>query len=163
MDASGRSRLFGGVLTWAIFVLFEVALIGKFDRQETPVGIAIALLATVAAGAALRVGGVRYAPQASWLGFFALVARNVVRDTVVVFGALFRQLAGRPVSDAYRDVPFTYGPDDARSAARRALVVAGVSTSPNEIVIDLDRERGTLRVHAIAETDFKRASPAWPL
>ncbi len=102
--------------------LFEVALIGKLDPQETPVGVAIALLGTLAAAAALRAGGVRYAPLLWWLRYLALVVRNVLRDTFVVYGVFLRHLGGRPVGDAYRDVPFRYGPDDARSAARRALV-----------------------------------------
>lgn len=157
-----RRRLAVAML-WMCLCAFEIVLIGRFDTQETPVGIGIALLATLVTAGALRTAGLSYRLQASWLWLPLLVVRNVVRDTLSVYGVLLRRLSGGAVEDAFLDVPFDWGGDDPPSAARRALAVAGMSTSPNEIVLTLDRAGGTARVHALAITGARRHSAQWPL
>ena len=159
--SKARDGLAGAVSVGVALALFEIVLVGKVDAQETPVGIGVAVLAAVVVVSALAAGNVRYALRFSWLWPAVLVARNIVRDTFVVYGVLLRHLAGAPVRDAYENVPFDQGGEDPVSAARRALVVAGVSTSPNEIV--LAEERKTLRVHALAISKSPRHSLQWPL
>ena len=158
-----RDGIAGAVSVGVALALFEIVLVGKVDAQETPVGIGVAVLAAVVVVSALAAGNVRYALRFSWLWPALLVARNIVRDTFVVYGVLLRHLAGAPVRDAYENVPFDQGGEDPVSAARRALVVAGVSTSPNEIVLAVDEERKTLRVHALAISKSPRHSLQWPL
>lgn len=156
-------RLLGVACVTVVLAVFEIALVGKIDPQETLVGAGVALLVAAAVACALAVARLRYAFRVSWLWLVLLVLRNVVRDTFVVFGVLLRRLAGGRVEDAYQDVPFDPGGDDAASAARRALAVAAISTSPNEIALEFDRERGRLRVHALAVTRAPRHSLEWPL
>lgn len=158
-----RQRVTNAALLWVVLSLFEIGLIGRFDAQETPVGVAIALLATLLTASAVVVGDVRYGFRLRWIRLAALVMRNVVRDTFVVYGVLFRRCTGGRISDAYVDVPFDPGGDDATSATRRALATAGVSTSPNEIVVAIDPEQRTMRVHALAVSGARRNSAQWPL
>lgn len=143
--------------------VFEIVLVGKLDPQETPVGVAIALIATALAFGAAAAGEVRYAFRPSWLWLPLLVARNIVRDTFLVLGVVVRRLAGGRTRDAYREVPIDPGGDDPVSAARRALVVAAVSTSPNEIVLGIDARRRRMRVHVLVQTDAEPHSEQWPL
>jgi hypothetical protein len=150
-------------MLWMCLSAFEIVLIGRFDAQETPAGVGIALLAALVTAGALKAAGLSYRLQASWLWLPLLVVRNVVRDTFGVYGVLLRHLCGGTVKDAFLDIPFDWGGDDPASAARRALAVAGISTSPNEIVLALDRDRGTARVHALAITGARRHSAQWPL
>lgn len=158
-----RGRLLAFVGMGIVLSLFEIVLVGKIDAQETPVGIGIALLATAAVIGSLIAANVRYALRFSWLWLVLLVIRNIVRDTFVVYGVLLRHLAGGSIEDAYQDVPFDPGGDDPASAARRALTIAGVSTSPNEIVLAVDSERKSLRVHVLAVSKTPRHSLEWPL
>jgi multisubunit Na+/H+ antiporter MnhE subunit len=151
------------VLLWIVLSVFEIALIGRLDAEETPVGVAIALLATLVAVGALAVGNVTYAFRIAWLWLPLLVVRNVVRDTFVVYGALLRRLTGGRIEDAFLEIPFEPGGDDPASAARRALATAGVSTSPNEIVLEIDAEKRTMLVHALVVTNARRRSAEWPL
>ena len=148
---------------WIVLSLFEIALVGKLDPQETPDGIAVALAATAMTFAAIAVARTRYGMRVTWLWLAVLVARNVVRDTFVVYRIILRRLAGGAVADGYLDVPFDPGGDDPRSAGRRALAIAAVSTSPNEIVLAIDAERRTMRVHVLADTGTRRHSAEWPL
>ena len=89
---------------------------------------------------------------------------NAVRDTLIVFGVLLRRLAGGPLPhDAIVDLRFDAGGDDPESNARRALVIEAVSFAPNSIVLDLDRRRGTLRVHYLRSDVTKPAAAEWPV
>lgn len=158
-----RSAAIGATLLFIGLVGLEIALVGKIDNEETPVGAGIALLSTAAAVAALGTAHVAYGVRPAWCGFALLVVRNVVRDTFTVFGVLLRRLAGGRIEDAFIEVPFVAGGDDRESAARRALATAGMSTSPNEIVLTIDGKRDVMHVHVLRVTASKRYSQWWPL
>jgi hypothetical protein len=163
MAETAWSRAVGAALLWMVLVALEIALVGKIDVQETPMGMLIAFLAVLALVGALRAGGVRYVFRVKWLLYGLLIIRNIVRDLCVVYSVLFRRLAGGAVHDRYHDIPFKYGTADPESAARRALVIAGVSTSPNAVVICLDPVAGRMRVHELAASDAPKESETWPL
>ncbi len=156
-------RLLRATVLWVVLSALEIALVGKLDPQETPVGVAIGLLATLLTVVAAAAAHAHYGGRAAWLWLPLLVARNVARDTIIVSRIVLRRLAGGAVADGYLDIPFDPGGDDALSAGRRALAIAGVSTSPNEIVLDVDPERRTMRVHVLADTGNRRRSAEWPL
>jgi multisubunit Na+/H+ antiporter MnhE subunit len=145
-----RGHAPAAVVLWIAFAAIEALLVGKIDPQETPVGIAIAALAALATVGSLAAAGVRYAVPVAEIVHLPALVWNVVRDTIVVTGALLRALAGKPPEDRLQRIPFDPGGDDAVSAARRALVVAGTSASPNSVVIDADAEHGVLIVHRLA-------------
>jgi hypothetical protein len=47
-------------------------------------------------------------------------------------------------------VPFRYGSsDDPEDAARRALLVAGLSVTPNSVVVGVDADRDEVLVHQL--------------
>ncbi|MFN2460533.1 MAG: Na+/H+ antiporter subunit E [Candidatus Velthaea sp.] len=161
---SWRRDAVAGAIFWLAFTGLEVLLVGKIDAQETPAGAVIALGAAVAAVAALRLSGVRYRLRWSWAPLVLRLVRNVARDTFIVSAALVRGIAkGAAPRDRIVDVPFDAGGDDAESAARRALVTAGISMSPNGIVVDVDRDRRVVRVHRLVPDDAPPLSRAWPL
>jgi hypothetical protein len=73
-----------------------------------------------------------------------------VTGTAEIFAVLFRQLFGRkPAESLVLAVPFDAGGDDDESAARRALAVVYTTSTPNFIVIGVDRKRGHLVYHQI--------------
>lgn len=142
----------------------EALFVGKVDAQETPVGFGAALVAAVVTVAALSAAGETYAPRLAWLALVPRVAWNVVRDTALVTVVLARALAGRPPDDRIVELPFAPGGDDPESAARRALAVAGISTSPNGIALDIDAERRVVRVHQLSVSRASAPlSEEWPL
>ena len=144
-----KDRVLAAAALWVAFSAIEALLVGKIDPQETPVGIAIALLAALATVGSLAAGGARFAVPISAIAQLPGIAWSVLRDTAIVTGALLRALGGQPPDDRLQRIPFDPGGDDAVSAARRALVVAGTSASPNSIVVDADAERGVLIVHRL--------------
>jgi multisubunit Na+/H+ antiporter MnhE subunit len=159
-----RPRLVAGVSLWILFSAIEVLFVGKLDSQETPMGIVVALLAAVATVAAATIADLRYRIRWSWLRLVLPVALNVGRDTFLVFGVLLRRCTrGELPQDRIEEIPFDPGGDDAESAARRALATAAVSTSPNAIVIEVDRGRRAMRVHRLTPASSPPRSAEWPL
>ena len=69
-------------------------------------------------------------------------------STTVLALALRSRPTGRIVEE-----PFEATGDDPRSAARRALAVAGGSLAPNAIVVDIDSDRGVLVRHELVRDD----------
>ncbi|HEY0614866.1 MAG TPA: hypothetical protein VGC96_09515 [Candidatus Elarobacter sp.] len=143
-------RALDALALWLAFSGIEAVLVGKLDPQETPVGIAIAALAALCATAALAVAGDRYPVPLRATAELPRLAFTVLRDTVAVTGVLLRALRGVAPEDRLERIPFDPGADDAGSAVRRALIVAGTSAGPNSVVADADLERGTLIVHRLA-------------
>jgi multisubunit Na+/H+ antiporter MnhE subunit len=159
-----RPRLVAAVSLWIVFSAIEVLFVGKFDAQETPVGIVVALLAAVATVGVATIADLRYHIRWSWLRFVPVVALNVVRDTGVVLGVLLRRCTrGELPHDRIEEIPFDPGADDPESAARRALVVAAVSTSPNTIALEIDQRRRVMRVHHLTPPSRPPRSAEWPL
>jgi hypothetical protein len=70
------------------------------------------------------------------------------RDLWVLARALPSRPAGRIIEE-----PFEATGEDPRSAARRALAVAGGSLAPNVIVVEIDADRGLLVRHELVEDD----------
>jgi multisubunit Na+/H+ antiporter MnhE subunit len=147
-----------------VFTGIEIVFVGKIDPQETPVGFGVAGLAAAITVAALAAAGTQYRLRWSWLLAAPRVAWNVVRDSVIVTVLLVRALTGREPDDAIVDVPFDPGGDDPESRARRALVVAAISTAPNSIVLGIDEATRTLRVHYLSRGAASQPrSTRWPV
>ncbi|HVV70762.1 MAG TPA: hypothetical protein VHI52_04565, partial [Verrucomicrobiae bacterium] len=74
--------------------------------------------------------------------------------------ALFRRT--RPTGSC-KQIPFSAGNHDARSATRRLLVVLGGSTPPNSIVLAVDQHNQSLTVHQLASSSEVSQDREWPL
>ncbi len=147
---------------WLGFVLLYYAFVGKISIVESGVGAAVAACATAALLYANRAAG-GFVLRVAWLGVAASIPLSVLRDCVVVFAALARALAGQGMPrSVFVPVDFDAGNDDSHSAARRALVVGGVSIAPNTIALGIDRENGVLWLHELVAAP-KRGTSRWPI
>ena len=152
---------------WVLLAALYLLLVDTLARPEVVLGL-LAAAATAAALVAVRAQGRdRLAADPRWA--VLLVRRlpiNVLRDTGVVFAALGRALWRRErIEGVFRVVPFDAGGDDPRSAARRALVVAGTCLSPNTVVVAIDAAHDQLILHQLVAS---RQAPGkgdreWPL
>jgi hypothetical protein len=163
---SWRATLAAGCVWFVTFFALETLWVEKVDPQEAIAGALAAGLAAVACMAATRTARARYGgvPELAALRAAAALPAAIVRDTFVVFGALFARLTGRDVRDALVAIPFDAGSANA-SGTRRALVVALKGLSPNSVPVGIDAERGVLLVHELVKPRAKPAGsdPRWPL
>jgi multisubunit Na+/H+ antiporter MnhE subunit len=121
------------------------------DHPEIIVGAICAILvALVVVTLRLREPFV-FRPRLRWVGRAVRLPRDAVRDTVVVFAALWRHATGRKqVRGAWVALPLEHGePDDPEAGARRALAVAGMSVCPNSVAVGVDPATNELVLHSL--------------
>jgi multisubunit Na+/H+ antiporter MnhE subunit len=132
-------------------VALWLALTTTLDVQELVAGALAAAVAAVTAELVRAQGLVRFRPMPRWLVRSRILPRRVLSDSVLLGRVLFRHALRREVaSGAFRALGFDPGGDDARSATRRALVIAAISLTPNTIVVGIDRNERLILVHQLA-------------
>jgi multisubunit Na+/H+ antiporter MnhE subunit len=140
---------------WALMMSFWVAIDDSLRGDELAVGAGAAALAAAAAVVVGDLAQVRAGYRSSWwpaaiAGVLELPGR-VVKETLLVFGALGRTLArgGRPPRGGFRDIPVRYGDDTPSGQTRRILLTGARSLAPNAFVVEFDRDRGAMTVHEL--------------
>ena len=136
---------------WALSMALWLLLTSTIAGSEAIAGVGAAAIAATFAEIVETSLPLRFRPRLRWFGGAWLPPVRVVTDTGLVFAALWGQLTGtRRVRGSLRAIPFEHGGDrNPEDAARRALVLAGVSVAPNTVAIGVDRLRDELLVHEL--------------
>ena len=88
-----------------------------------------------------------------------MLFRSVVRDTLIVFGALARRLfRGEQPDSGWRELPVRFGDDSPAGVTRRVLLVGGRSIAPNMYVAGIDKRRGVMIVHQLVVNEGREAA-----
>jgi multisubunit Na+/H+ antiporter MnhE subunit len=138
----GAARAWIG--SWVLLAAFYVVLTDSRRVEELVAAAVVGALGAIATVIVRRERGVVLRPRASDVVTELRSALAWPRDLARLAVALVRRPAGEVV-----ETPFDATGDEPRDAARRALAVAGRSLAPNQIVIDVDEERGVLRAHQL--------------
>jgi multisubunit Na+/H+ antiporter MnhE subunit len=143
-------RLSTWLTWWGSCFLIWLGLTTTFDPAELLAGVLASAVAATGAELVRATGLIGFRPQAAWFFRAPRVAWRCIVDTGVVIGALLAHATGRrPMRGAFRTIPTDPGGDDPASAARRALLTAAISATPNTYVVGIDRERGEIVVHQL--------------
>jgi hypothetical protein len=122
--------------------------------DELLAGSGAAALAALLAELAGHQAAARPRMRAAWLRAALQLPREVLRDTWIVFAALWRRLArGEEPPSGFREIPVRVGPLTSAGATRRALLIGGRSVAPNTFVLGIDGERGVMVVHQLVAAD----------
>ena len=149
-----------GWLAWsaALFVLW-LLLTGTLLTAEVVAGLVASALGAAAAELVRSQDLVRFSPRLNWLVRAYKLPGAVTRDSGLLLAALARRvLLHRPVTGAFRAIPFEFGGEDARSEARRALITASVTFSPNTYVVGFDPDNDLVLVHQLVPVPRPRAA-----
>jgi multisubunit Na+/H+ antiporter MnhE subunit len=137
-------------IAWYLpLVVLWLAFVDTLATAEVVVGLVAAAVAATAAEMVRDQDLVRFRLKVSWLRDLRLVLWQVLRDSWMLAGVLWRHLTGRPARGVFRALPFPAERDDARSAARRALVTGVVSLTPNTYVVGVEGDDGSVLVHQL--------------
>jgi len=95
----------------------------------------------------------QFRPRLRWLRRLPALPFLVVRDTLVVFGELARQVAGgRRKPGRLHTVPLRSLHDEAEASAFHLQATIGISVTPNTFVIGFDHERHEMLIHQLRPT-----------
>jgi multisubunit Na+/H+ antiporter MnhE subunit len=146
------------LLWWVLLMSFWVILDDSLALDELLAGAGAAALGALLAELVSHQAGARIRIRIRWLAPVLGLPGDVVRDTVIVFAALWRRLAhGQQPASGFREVPARFGAATAEGKSRRALLVAGRSVAPNTFVLGIDAERDVMVVHQLVVPDGEAA------
>jgi multisubunit Na+/H+ antiporter MnhE subunit len=144
------ARRVGFWIAWYVpLVVLWLAFVDTFAAAEVVVGLVAAAIAATAAELVRSQGLVRFRLDPRWLRGLSQLPGQTLRDCWLLTVALWRHCTGHPARGVFRVVPFPSEADDARSAARRALVTALVSVAPNTVVVGVEGSGGEMLVHQL--------------
>lgn len=148
--ASAARRAGSWLIWWVLMMSFWIMLDDSIRIDELLAGAAAAALAALLAEVVTYQAATRFRMRIEWLGPALGLPGQLVRDMVVVYGALWRRLArGEQPPSAFLELPARFGDDSAEGVTRRVLLVGGMSVAPNTFVLGLDKETDVMVVHRL--------------
>jgi multisubunit Na+/H+ antiporter MnhE subunit len=157
-EARLARRAGGWLVWWVLLMSFWVILDDSIAVDELLAGTGAAALAAILAELATHQAAIRFRMRVEWLIPALSLPGQVVRDTVIVFAALWRRLArGEQPPSGFREIPVRFGDASDEGAARRVLLIGGRSVAPNTIAAGIDSERNVIVVHQLVATEGKAA------
>jgi multisubunit Na+/H+ antiporter MnhE subunit len=157
-EARLARRAGGWLVWWVLLMSFWVILDDSIAVDELLAGAGAAALAAILAELATHQAAIRFRMRVEWLIPALSLPGQVVRDTVIVFAALWRRLArGEQPPSGFREIPVRSGDASDEGAARRVLLIGGRSVAPNTIAAGIDSERNVIVVHQLVATEGKAA------
>lgn len=158
LRSAGR-RAGSWLVWWVILMAFWVIVDYSILRAELLAGAAAAALGAFVAEVACYQAGVKFRMRARWLLPALRLPGDVVRDTLIVFGALARRLfRGAQPDSGWREVPVRFGDDSPAGVTRRVLLVGGRSVAPNMLVAGIDKRRDVMIVHQLVVNQGREAA-----
>ena len=135
---------------WVLLMSFWMILDDSVALAELLAGAAAAALGASFAELVTYRSSAQLQVRARWLLPAARLPGQVVRDTGIVFAALWRRLArGEEPASRFRELPARYGDDSAAGITRRVLLIGARSLAPNSFALGLDSGRDVLTVHEL--------------
>jgi multisubunit Na+/H+ antiporter MnhE subunit len=129
---------------------FWVMIDDSINTDELLAGAGAAALAAAFADLVTYQAASRFRMRIEWLVPALSLPGQVVRDTVIVYHALWRRLVhGEQPPSAFLELPARFGDDTPEGVTRRALLVGGTSIAPNTFVVGIDPECDVMVVHRL--------------
>ena len=144
--AGGARRAWLG--WWVVLTVLWLALADSRRLEEVVAAVIVGAFGATASVVVRAQRDVVLRPRPRWV----LEALRPVGRWPRDLWALARALPSRPAGRIVEE-PFEATGEDPRSAARRALAVAGGSLAPNNIVVEIDTDRGVLVRHELVGDD----------
>jgi multisubunit Na+/H+ antiporter MnhE subunit len=133
---------------WVVLAALWLALADSRRPEELAAAVLVGAFGATTSVLVRRHREVVLRPRPRWVLDALRTFLRWPRDLWLLARALVRRPTGRIVEE-----PFEATCEDPRSAARRALAVAGGTLAPNAIVVGIDPDRGVLVRHELVEDD----------
>jgi multisubunit Na+/H+ antiporter MnhE subunit len=151
---SARSALPRGALElgcwWGALMGGWLVTLSSVSLSEFGVAAGAALASAVAAVAARKDIGRRWALPIRWARWFVPLPRAVATDTIrVLFIPPRRMVRGRKWDGEFREQPMPAGESAATALTRRAVATLLISSTPGTFVVDAEPDEETTLVHSL--------------
>jgi multisubunit Na+/H+ antiporter MnhE subunit len=135
---------------WVLLMGLWVILDDSLESDELLAGAGAAVIAATVAELVMHQAGTRFDARLGWLPRALRLPGQVLADTWTVYAALWRLVVHREQpGSGFVTEPVRYGDDSPRAATRRTLLIGARSLAPNEFVLGMDAETGTLVAHQL--------------
>jgi multisubunit Na+/H+ antiporter MnhE subunit len=159
-EEGGKERSKGLLwLTWWVAFFFSyMLLVGVWVAQELVAAVIFAALSATVAEIVRVQDARRFRPRLRWFLRAYRLPPLILSDCVVVFGALWRHLVKHEAIDgAFRAFQVPLAGKGGRASARRALLNAAISITPNTYVVGIDENNEIVLVHQLVPCERSRA------
>jgi multisubunit Na+/H+ antiporter MnhE subunit len=139
-------------IAWYVpLVALWLAFTATLDRNEVLLGLVAAAVGATAQELVNAQDLTRFRLEPRWLRDLWRLPWQVLTDSWLLTVVLWRWLArGDVATGQFRTLPYPVVPeDDARANARKALVTAAVSVTPNTYVVGVEGDDGLMLVHQL--------------
>ena len=135
---------------FCILAVLWMLLVSQMKLTEFWLGLAVALVASVADAVVKSQRLVDFLPHPGWLSLIFLEPWYAIEGTWEILLALAERIAGKPSQAILKVIEFSPGGDDKASQARRAIAITYFTIPPNFVVLGIDRDRGLMLVHQVS-------------
>lgn len=140
------SPVFEALLWWVVTAGVWTATLTTATPTELAVAAAATLPCAVAAGFARRANGGRWRVRLAWLAFPVTVLAELPRQTLDVW--VYALIPGRRRCSTISRVVLPAEPEPV-AAARRAVALLALATTPGTVVLDSSSRRTWLLLHRV--------------
>jgi multisubunit Na+/H+ antiporter MnhE subunit len=153
-DAPIARRAGAWLVWWVLLMSFWVVLDNSIESDELLAGAGAAALGAFLAELAFHQAATRFRMRIEWAVPALRLPAQVLRDTGIVFAALWRRLArGEEPDSGFRELPVRYGDDTAEGVTRRVLLIGARSLAPNAFVLGIDSGRDVMVIHQLVTNE----------
>lgn len=143
-------RVGAWLIWWVLLMSLWVILDNSIASDELLAGAGAAALGALLAEVVSFQAATRFRMRIEWLVPALSLPGQVIRDTGIVFAALWRRLArGEEPASGFRELPVRYGDNTVEGKTRRALYIGGQSVAPNTFALGIDKDRDVMIVHQL--------------
>jgi multisubunit Na+/H+ antiporter MnhE subunit len=133
-----------------MLMVFWIWIDDSTDLAELVVGAVVAAVGALVAEVAMNQAGSHLRFRYQWLRPALRLPGEVLRDTGVVFAAMWRTIrTGQQPPSRFEEVRVAWGDESPEGDSRRALLIAGASLAPNTFALGIDREENVMVVHRL--------------
>jgi multisubunit Na+/H+ antiporter MnhE subunit len=135
---------------WATAFVLWLLFTSSLDPQELVAGVLASSIAAFAASIVQAKEDFGFRPRLPWFLRARILPRQVVADCWLLTVVLWKRVVlSKDSRGSFKTFPFEHVGGDPESAARRALVTAAISLTPNTYVVAFDRDKKELIVHQL--------------
>jgi multisubunit Na+/H+ antiporter MnhE subunit len=158
-DMPVARRVRSWLVWWVLMMSFWVMIDDSIATDELLAGAGAAALAALFAELVTNQAATRFRMRVQWLVRALSLPGQVVRDTVIVYRALWQRLVhGEQPPSSFLELPARFGDDTPAGVTRRTLLIGGSSVAPNTFALGIDPERHVMVVHRLVA---KREETTW--